>query len=150
MLTHSFQSKQASIDFDHDAKAGLYSNNITQNSWQENHVQNSGQLLKQSGPEQIERTEGIEMRYDSTGMFHWCSPRRIAEAELTKEQCTKLSLQVSHIQSSTTHHFPISSRTNIFPRVVSGQQLILEGMKFEFNFSIGSMSYSYYGSYYDL
>ena len=68
-------------------------------------MQNSGQLLKQSGPEQIERTEGIEMRYDSTGMFHWCSPRRIAEAELTKEQCTKLSLQVTIIRKSFMGEF---------------------------------------------
>ena len=41
--------------------------------------------------------DGVEMRYDSTGMFHWCTPRRIAEAEITKEQCAQLNLQVSSI-----------------------------------------------------
>ena len=64
---------------------------------QKSSLQASSQLLKQTRPDEIERApEGIEMRYDSTGMFHWCTPRRIAEAELTKEGCTKLNLQVSN------------------------------------------------------
>ena len=38
-----------------------------------------------------------QMRYDSTGMFHWCKPRRISEAQLTKEQCARLNLQVQYL-----------------------------------------------------
>ena len=91
------QSKQASIDFEGDGGAKTNHYTPQTNTWQtENHVVSSGQLLKQTRPDEIERApEGIEMRYDSTGMFHWCTPRRIAEAELTKEGCTKLNLQVS-------------------------------------------------------
>ena len=42
------------------------------------------------------------MRYDSTGMFHWCTPRRIAEAEITKEQCAQLNLQVRYRPQTST------------------------------------------------
>ena len=45
--------------------------------------------------------DGSEMRYDSTGMFHWCTPRRIAEAQMTKEQCAQLNLQVMIIDVQT-------------------------------------------------
>ena len=98
---NAVQSKQASIDFESDGnKTSLYNHATAQsNQWNQqpdNHVvASSDSLLKQSRPDEIERPpEGVEMRYDSTGMFHWCTPRRIAEAELTKEGCTKLNLQV--------------------------------------------------------
>ena len=54
---------------------------------------NGGATQLISRKHRVEETSD-EMRYDSTGMFHWCKPRRISEAQLTKEQCAQLNLQV--------------------------------------------------------
>ncbi|CAG5082524.1 Oidioi.mRNA.OKI2018_I69.PAR.g10148.t1.cds [Oikopleura dioica] len=50
---------------------------------------NSAKVVKH----QFDEVAKEDMRYDSTGMFHWSKPRRLSESTLTKEQCAQLNLQ---------------------------------------------------------
>lgn len=78
----------------HEGNQKVWKNNLSpdgQNPAALSSVNGSNQLI--SRRHRVEE-HSDEMRYDSTGMFHWCKPRRISEAELTKEQCAQLNLQV--------------------------------------------------------
>ena len=91
-LTLNLQTGQASIDYT-DSKSNNHTTTAPQsvgNAWTKQLTQD---LTKSRELHELSQ-DGVEMRYDSTGMFHWCTPRRIAEAEITKEQCAQLNLQV--------------------------------------------------------
>jgi len=85
------ETGQASIDYT-DSKSNNHTTTAPQsvgNAWTKQLTQD---LTKSRELHELSQ-DGVEMRYDSTGMFHWCTPRRIAEAEITKEQCAQLNLQ---------------------------------------------------------
>ena len=91
-LTLNLQTGQASIDYT-DSKSNNHTTTAPPsggNAWTKQLTQD---LTKSRELHELSQ-DGVEMRYDSTGMFHWCTPRRIAEAEITKEQCAQLNLQV--------------------------------------------------------
>lgn len=80
----------ASTFENHESSQKIWKNNLSPD--QAPSGTTNGGLLSRRHP--VEE-HSDEMRYDSTGMFHWCKPRRISEAELTKEQCAQLNLQVT-------------------------------------------------------
>ena len=118
-LTLNLQTGQASIDYT-DSKSNNHTTTAPQsvgNAWTKQITQD---LTKSRELHELSQ-DGVEMRYDSTGMFHWCTPRRIAEAEITKEQCAQLNLQVRYCPR-TSSKWPkslSSSTTAIFDHLNS-------------------------------
>ena len=131
-LTLNLQTGQASIDYT-DSKSNNHTTTAPPsggNAWTKQLTQD---LTKSRELHELSQ-DGVEMRYDSTGMFHWCTPRRIAEAEITKEQCAQLNLQVRYyprtsskwpksLSSSTSAIFDHAAKFNQLPsmyfRVIS-------------------------------
>ena len=115
-LTLNLQTGQASIDYT-DSKSNNHTTTAPPsggNAWTKQLTQD---LTKSRELHELSQ-DGVEMRYDSTGMFHWCTPRRIAEAEITKEQCAQLNLQVRLL---TTALFDIGNPIKTDPKAKQTQ-----------------------------